>query len=198
MKYKHKKTGEIATYKDGVLKSSRFCVEIGVEPSSEFWEEVKEIYPIGTKVKNLETQSELIRKEDGWYKQDKTGYTDTDIKRREGKRFELVENSKKLKPVLFTTADGVDIKEGDIFYQANLIHGVKSWTTEYPIYFNKDIMKTLFSSKEKAEQYILLNKPCLSIIDIQSIYISAKEGYNKNGNGISYFEQLKTLVKSKL
>ena len=41
-KFKHKKTGEIATYKDGVLKSSGFCVEIGVEPSSEFWEEVIE------------------------------------------------------------------------------------------------------------------------------------------------------------
>jgi len=40
--FKHKKTGEIATYKDGVLKSSGFCVEIGTEPSSEFWEEVIE------------------------------------------------------------------------------------------------------------------------------------------------------------
>lgn len=40
--FKHRKTGEIATYEDGVLKSSGFCVEIGVEPSSEFWEEVIE------------------------------------------------------------------------------------------------------------------------------------------------------------
>lgn len=36
--YKHKKTGEIATYKDGILKSSGFSAEIGVEPSSGFWE----------------------------------------------------------------------------------------------------------------------------------------------------------------
>ena len=41
-KFKHKKTGEIATYQDGVLKSSGFCVEIGVEPSSKFWEEIIE------------------------------------------------------------------------------------------------------------------------------------------------------------
>jgi hypothetical protein len=41
-KFKHKKTGEIATYQDGVLKSSGFCVEIGVEPSSEFWEVISE------------------------------------------------------------------------------------------------------------------------------------------------------------
>ena len=38
--FKHKKTGEIATYKDGVLTSSGFSVEIGVEPSSEFWDEI--------------------------------------------------------------------------------------------------------------------------------------------------------------
>ena len=38
--FKHKKTGELATYKDGIFKQGRFTVEIGVEPSSEFWEEV--------------------------------------------------------------------------------------------------------------------------------------------------------------
>jgi len=42
-KFKHLKTGEIAIYQDGVLKSSGFCVEIGVEPSSEFWEEIIEL-----------------------------------------------------------------------------------------------------------------------------------------------------------
>ena len=40
--FKHKKTGELAYYKDGLFKQGRFCVEIGVEPSSEFWEEVIE------------------------------------------------------------------------------------------------------------------------------------------------------------
>jgi len=42
-KFKHKQTGEIATYNDGVLKSSGFCVEIGVEPSDKYWEEIKEV-----------------------------------------------------------------------------------------------------------------------------------------------------------
>ena len=41
--FKHKKTGEVAYYKDGVCRQGRFCVEIGVEPSSEFWEEIKEV-----------------------------------------------------------------------------------------------------------------------------------------------------------
>lgn len=40
--FRHKKTGEIVTYKDGVLKSSGFCVEIGVEPSSQYWQEIIE------------------------------------------------------------------------------------------------------------------------------------------------------------
>jgi hypothetical protein len=44
--FKHKKTGEIATYKDGVFKQGRFCVEIGTEPSKEFWEEIIEIKPL--------------------------------------------------------------------------------------------------------------------------------------------------------
>ena len=38
--FKHKKTGELAFYKDGIFKQGRFTVEIGVEPSSEFWEKV--------------------------------------------------------------------------------------------------------------------------------------------------------------
>lgn len=40
-KFKHKKTGEIITYKDGVIKSGTFVLDMGCEPSSEYWEEVK-------------------------------------------------------------------------------------------------------------------------------------------------------------
>lgn len=38
--YKHRKTGELAYYKDGVFKQGNCSVEIGVEPSSEFWTEI--------------------------------------------------------------------------------------------------------------------------------------------------------------
>lgn len=40
-KFKHKITGEIITYKDGVIKSGTFVLDMGCEPSSEYWEEVK-------------------------------------------------------------------------------------------------------------------------------------------------------------
>lgn len=38
--FKHKKTGEIATYRDGVMRAYGVCIETGVEPSAEFWDEI--------------------------------------------------------------------------------------------------------------------------------------------------------------
>ena len=36
--FKNRKSGELAYYKDGIFKQGNCSVEIGVEPSSEFWE----------------------------------------------------------------------------------------------------------------------------------------------------------------
>ena len=36
--FKNRKSGELAYYKDGIIKVGNCSVEIGVEPSSEFWE----------------------------------------------------------------------------------------------------------------------------------------------------------------
>jgi len=73
----------------------------------------------------------------------------------------------KTKTPLFTTEDGVEIFEGDSFSWF-CIHN-EGWTAHNEI-GNPSISfsgnaKT-FSSKEKAEQYILMNKPCLSLNDI--------------------------------
>ena len=38
--FKHRKSGELAYYKDGIIKAGNCSVEIGVEPSSEFWTEL--------------------------------------------------------------------------------------------------------------------------------------------------------------
>lgn len=86
-----------------------------IENNPEFWEEVDEIYHVGTRVKNLETQTELIRKEDGWYKEDKTAYTDKIIRQNKGKRFQIIEESKKDYPLYFC-----DLKNNEYY------------TTEYP------------------------------------------------------------------
>ena len=102
---------------------------------------------------------------------------------------------KKTKPVLFTTEDGVDIREGDDYYYIvnTKVYKSQATNTDYTNFYTLQ-----FSTREKAEEYILLNKPCLSITDIQSIYVSAKKGYKKNGNETNYFEELINLVKARL
>jgi len=78
---------------------------------------------------------------------------------------------------LFTTEDGVDIYEGDTnvdVYYCNkngfkLLHCCKKEIL--PGTFSENNL--YFKSKEKAEEYILFNKPCLSIKDV-NIAISEK------------------------
>ena len=106
---------------------------------------------------------------------------------------------KKLK-VLFTTEDGIDIREGDEYYCIEK-NELKPYFNFRKLIASDGVISDLylfFSTKEKAEEYILLNKPCLSINDIQSIYVSAKKGYKKNGNETNYFEELINLVKARL
>lgn len=82
-------------------------------------------------------------------------------------------NLKKAKQPLFTTEDGVDIFEGDWYFRAategivfDTISKYKASSknaypdNKYPDYHVN------FSTKEAAEEYIIMNKPCLSINDI--------------------------------
>lgn len=75
-KFKHRKTGEIATYKDGVLKSSGFAVEIGVEPSKEFWQlvEEKEYEILSFKgLKSSNNKNDYYLNDNGYYQWGHTG-----------------------------------------------------------------------------------------------------------------------------
>jgi hypothetical protein len=51
---------------------------------------------------------------------------------------------------------------------------------------------------EHVQEDYLAKMPLLSIEDVQSIYVSAKPDYKKNGVGTSYFDQLIALVKTKI
>ena len=84
-------------------------------------------------------------------------------------------NLKKCKQPLFTTEDGVDIFEGDKLYSICNMLNIKKhrlFNARYDdntllnnrIFFNSDYKH--FSTKEKAEEYILMNKPLLSFNDI--------------------------------
>lgn len=94
------------------------------------------------------------------------------------------------KTPLFTTEDGVDIYEGDKYYciNANLQEKVQE------IFATKSTIKSCFyryfSTKEKAEEYILMHKPCLSVKDILKRFNSRWSEVTET--------TLKELVKSKL
>jgi len=84
---------------------------------------------------------------------------------------ERLENLKKIKKplfTLFTTEDGVNIFEGDTYFSVNK----KYWRVEEPENTCKINYETYhknqynFSTKEKAEEYILMNKPLLSLSDV--------------------------------
>lgn len=88
--------------------------------------------------------------------------------------FYYLSDVKKVKKTpLFTTEDGVDIFEGHDFFYPNTHAWVVLKTKanvkaiDYVIKVNK--YKTFFN-KEKAEEYVLLNKPCLSIMEVAPIF----------------------------
>ncbi len=98
-----------------------------------------------------------------------------------------LEEANKCKRIPFAkTIDGVDIYEGDTYYKVlkNNNYQLVRLKDQYHVW--KDV--TLFHSKDKAEEYVIMNKPCLSLTDVfihTSLYKSTKD-------------KLKEFVKSKL
>ena len=84
-------------------------------------------------------------------------------------------NIKKSKQPLFTTEDGVDIFEGDKYFicTASLSNCINNEGIVSK-FFKPNPNYKYFSTKEKAEEYILLNKPCLSYGDVQE-YLKVKD-----------------------
>lgn len=97
------------------------------------------------------------------------------------------------KQPLFTTEDGVDIFEGDICYY---VRPEMKYVEKIGVPFvSVDEFRKgykYFSTKEAAEEHVLLNKPCLSINDVMSV------SYNPVETRTSSSRKLKELVKSKL
>lgn len=108
---------------------------------------------------------------------------------------------KHTKKPLFTTDDGVDIFEGDKYYMVShitfqwkfwgninyeFIAGKKECNHDY-----KNVK--YFSTKEKAEEYILMNKPVFSLTDIHQFFPSSKTKSNKSRG-----KELYELVKQRI
>lgn len=79
----------------------------------------------------------------------------------------------KTKQKLFTSEDSVDIFEGDKSYEVKSNGKIKNKPLEwFPSKHHLNHIKNNnlnFSTKEKAEEYILLNKPVLSLNDIKNL-----------------------------
>jgi len=96
----------------------------------------------------------------------------------------------------FLSEDGVRIFDFDQYFSLhkckfNIERHIRTCSSEDPEFL-------YFSTREAAEKYAIMNKPCLSIKDVQSIYTSANEGYRKNGNGPYYFNELEKIVKPRI
>jgi hypothetical protein len=99
-----------------------------------------------------------------------------------------LENIEHCKP-LFRSEDNVDIFEGDKIHSVDKNLLISEDDNRYiSKSFKPNLEYKYFSTRENAEEYILLNKPCLSIMDIKDVtgLISMTE------------YRLKELVKSKL
>lgn len=75
-----------------------------------------------------------------------------------------MKNFKKAPVPLFTTNDGKEIFEGDSFYEIDNGKWV-AINTEY-----RHFATPIFSTKEAADQYIFMNRPCLSVNDAKTVY----------------------------
>jgi hypothetical protein len=96
---------------------------------------------------------------------------------------------------LFTTEDGVDIFEGDKVYECgrygypyNKPHKFTPLNSQKHNYNSIGKDWTVFSTEEKAEEYIFLNTPCLSLKDISTIKCSEYD----------FFGAIKKLVEEKI
>lgn len=102
------------------------------------------------------------------------------------------------KPVLFTTEDGVPRYKGD-----------NCWAVQHPNFVSirwvdiceegmRDNLKYFFT-KEATEKYILENKPCLSLNDLQNEWFTKDEQVQfGTWDGIPMYRRLKSIVKEKL
>jgi len=124
-----------------------------------------EIFTIGDKIKD----GNIITKIDRFFiKNDNLLFTTEDTN-----CGNYLINLIKYKQPLFKTEDGVDIFTNQKYYSVRL----KDLTISGPEMNNTATCSKLFktfSTKEKAEEYILLNKPCLSYGDIQE-FIKVKD-----------------------
>ena len=101
--------------------------------------------------------------------------------------------SKQPKPS-FTTADGVDIFLHDSFYYVGKKFYIVKDYAKPNVPYN---LLRAFYTKEHAEQYVIDNKPCLSLNDLKE---SWKQVYASGSSltELKFYSQITNLIKSRL
>lgn len=104
-----------------------------------------------------------------------------------GSNILYLEHSKK---PLFTTKDGVEIFDNDFYWMINKGCWIAfEFKAEERLHYNHEFLS--FSTKKAAEEYMIMNKPCLSYNDVIAI---RKVWFD---NHLSLVDTIKELVKSK-
>ena len=178
--FKHRKSGELAYYKEGIFKQNNCSVEIGVEPSSEFWNEILFITEDGVEMFEggvYYVPQRKDKKYDGFlsiiavsgmvYKSETKRFASKQ------KALEFIEYFNK--EAVFTTFDNVEIYKNQSYWGLH----TKTWLLEYVddgIDYDlkeddlPDNTYLTFAEKENLEEYILMNKPILSLNDLLSVW----------------------------
>jgi hypothetical protein len=242
--YRHRKTGELAYYKDGVFKQGDYSVEIGVEPSSEFWAELTyEILSfkhttygdISSKRSNGLFLNSSCKGEEGEYTEDSHGLSSWEIN--SVKRLSDNEVFTVKDKIKYKLADreakiivGITLRNDSIWLETDLVRPTYGMDLEYAEKVKEPILTTedneelfggeniygvtddfklcytsiatkenvqrcrVFAKRENAEEYILMNKPLLSLNDILSVWGDSAELFKES----PLFKNFKDLAKTKL
>jgi len=101
----------------------------------------------------------------------------------------------------FVTEDGVELHEGCEMYGV-AIQGTNNdtiWKRRFP--FDRDRLHTnrkWFASKDKADEYVLMNKPIVSLTDILSVWDNDNFKSPRYYMDAPIFVRIKELAKQKL
>jgi len=100
-----------------------------------------------------------------------------------------------VKPLLFTTEDGVEIYDNELYDVIDRKYNISTCRGNKLMTYNK-VERNTFWHKEKAEEYILMNKPCLSLRDVldTSIYGGRKDLPTDN----LHYQRLVELINNKV
>jgi len=151
-----------------------------------------EVFTIGDKIEFYRDKFIItdLSIQSGWGGQVRVGHKDGGV---------ALSEIKHLPKPLFKTEDGVNIFKGDEYYHTKpnfeISYGGKANGKE-----SGSLIGTkgyyYFSTKEAAKEYILMNKPCLSIVEIAPLIGKANMGQYIDLTLLT--KNLKYLVKSKI